>query len=158
MTALNIADAALAVAQKALDDANNAVRDIRNQFTDAKVSLGTAKFNLNQALNNLYVAQAAKEAADKATAIAYAQGVASTDILKDKSTYIFSGCLNQVYPAISGTVSVISLISSGCLLSSGHILTWGDCTTKDNVNIGDIIYYEGSIVGGSISASVIIKK
>jgi len=34
----------------------------------------------------------------------------------------------------------------------------GDCTTKDNYNIGDIIYCEDNIEGVSISASVIIKK
>jgi hypothetical protein len=156
-TALNIADAALTAAQHNLEDANKAVVSVRAEANTAKAALGVAKFDLTQALNNLYVAQAAKEAADKATAIALAQGVSSLDILKGTSTYIFNGCLNEVYPAISGTVSVISLIPSGCLLSSGHVLTWGDCTTKDTVNIGDVIYYEGSFVGNSISASKITK-
>jgi len=157
-TGLNIADAALAAAQHTLEEANHAVGDLRGQFNTAKTALGAAKFNLTQALNNLYVAQAAKEAADKATAIAYAQGASSLDILKDKSTYIFNGCLSQVYPAISGTVSVVNLIQGGAQLSSGHVLTWGDCTTKDNINIGDVIYYEGSIIGNSISAISIVKK
>jgi hypothetical protein len=38
---------------------------------------GVAKFSYTQALNSLYVAQAAKQASDKAIAIAYAQGVAA---------------------------------------------------------------------------------
>jgi len=155
---LNIADAALTAAQKTLADANHLVNEIRGDFNNAKIALGTAKFSLTQALNNLFVAQAAKEAADKATAIAFAQGTSSLDILKDKSTYVFNGCLNQVYPTISGTVSVINLIQGGAQLSSGHVLTWGDCTTKDNINIGDVIYYEGSIVGTSISARSIVRK
>ena len=157
-TALNVADAALTAAQHTLEDANKAVSDLRGEANSAKSALGSAKFNLNQALSNLYVAQAAKEAADKATAIAYAQGFSSTDILNGESTYVFNGCLNQVYPAISGTVSVVKLIPSGCQLSSGHVLTWGDCTTKDNVNIGDLIYYEGSLVGNSISATHVKKQ
>ena len=54
--------------------------------------LGTAKFNLQQALNSLFVAQAAKAAADKAIAAAYAQGVASLDLMNGQSTYVFEGC------------------------------------------------------------------
>jgi hypothetical protein len=34
-------------------------------------------------------------------------------------------------------------------------LTWGDCTTKEDVNIGDVIQYQGSIVEGCISATSI---
>lgn len=40
-------------------------------------------------MNNLYVAQAAKAAADKAIETAYAQGVASLDLLEGESTYVF---------------------------------------------------------------------
>jgi hypothetical protein len=132
------------------------VGELRGESNNAKAAAGLAKYNLNQALNNLYVAQAAKESADKATAIAYADG-SSLSILDGESTYIFNGCFTEVYPAISGTVSVVNLIPSGCQLSSGHILTWGECTTKEDVNIGDVIYYEGSIVGNSISAKTIKK-
>jgi hypothetical protein len=109
-------------------------------------------------LNNLYVAQAAKEASDKAIAIAYAQGASSMDIFKGESTYVFNGCLNQVFPSIAGTVSVTKLIPNGAQLSSGHVLTWGECTTKEDINIGDVIYYSGNIVGNCISASSIEKK
>ena len=47
------------------------------------------------------------------------------------------------------------LIPNGAQLSSGHVVTWGDCTTKQTVNIGDIISYSGAIVGNVISASSI---
>lgn len=154
-TNLNVADAALTAAQHALQDANAAVADLNAQSSDAGTALGTAKFNYNQALNQLYVAQAAKAESDKALAIAYAQGVSSTDIFKGQNTYVFNGCLNQAYPAISGTVSVTALIPNGAQLSSGHVLTWGDCTTKDTVNIGDVIYYTGSIVGTCINADTV---
>ena len=153
-----MADAALSASQYTLEDANAAVADLRSQFAAAETGLGTAKFNHNQALNRLFVAQAAKEASDKSIAIAYAQGAASTDILKGESTYVFSGCLNQAYPSISGTVSVTKLIPSGAQLSSGHVLTWGECTTKDTINIGDVIYYQGNIVGNCISAVSVSKQ
>jgi len=54
---------------------------LRAQWSTSNSGLGTANFNLQQALNNLYVAQAAKAAADKAVATAYAQGAASLDLL-----------------------------------------------------------------------------
>jgi len=157
-TNLNVADAALTAAQHALEDANAKVADLRAQIGTAESNLGVAKFNYNQALNRLYVAQAAKQASDKAIAIAYAQGAAATDIFKGQSTYVFSGCLSKAYPSISGTVSVVNLIPSGAQLSSGHVLTWGDCTTKDTINIGDVIYYTGSIVGNAISAATVVKQ
>ncbi len=119
----------------------------------AKEALGAAKYDYTQALNRLFVAQAAKEASDKAIEIAFTQGAASMSILEGESTYVFNGCLSLVHPAISGTVSVVNLIPSGAQLSSGHVLTWGECTVKDTVNIGDIIYYEGNILSSVISAS-----
>jgi hypothetical protein len=62
---------------------------LRATSNQAKTDAGIATFNLNQAFNTLYVAQAAKAASDKATAIAYAQGAASIDILKGLSSYVF---------------------------------------------------------------------
>ena len=111
---------------------------------------------MNQALANLFVAQAAKEAADKALAIAFAQGVDSIKMLDGESTYIFNGCLAQAYPTISGTVTVEKLIPNGAQLSSGQVLTWGECTTKDVINVGDLIEYHGAVTGSSISASKVV--
>lgn len=155
---LNVADATLTAAEKNLQQANAEVASINVLFSDASTKLGVAKFNHNQALSNLYVAQAAKAESDRALAIAYAQGVASTDIFKGESTYIFNGCLNLAYPTIGGTVSVTALIPNGAQLSSGHVLTWGDCTTKDTINVGDVISYSGSIVGNCISAASVKKQ
>ncbi len=132
---------------------------MRGQGNQAKTDLGIANFNLNQALNTLYVAQAAKAASDKATAIAFAQGAASIDILKGESTYVFQGCNQQVYPSISGTVAVSTLIASGAKLNSGHILTWGDCTDKAvTVGANDVVTFVGTIRNGVISATSITKQ
>jgi hypothetical protein len=156
-TGLNFADVALTVAQKALEKANAEISSIRGQFDESKNALGSAKFNYNQALNNLYVAQAAKEASDKALAIAVAQGASSMNIFSGESTYVFEGCLSQVYPSIAGSSSVVKLIPNGAQLSSGQVLTWGECTTKDTINIGDVITYSGSITGNCISGHSIVK-
>ena len=74
-------------------------------------------------------------------------------MLDGSSTYLFNGCLSQAYPTISGTVSVEKLIPNGAQLSSGQVLTWGECTTKDVINVGDLIEYHGAVTGNSISAA-----
>jgi hypothetical protein len=106
----------------------------------------------------LFVAQAAKEAADKAVALAYAQGVAALDELEGESTYVFNGCVEQVYPEIVGTVAVNTLISSGARLNSGQVLTWGACTNKtDIVQEGDVVTFEGYIINGVVHARSVEK-
>ncbi len=127
---------------------------IRAQAAAQGGDLGAANFNLTQALNNLYVAQAAKAAADKASQIAFAYGASSLDLLtKGSSSYVFQGCNHQVYPSITGTVAVSSLISSGAVLNSGHILTWGDCTDKTQlVSTGSIVTFTGTFSNGVINA------
>lgn len=51
-----------------------------------------------------------------------------------------------------------TLITSGAKLNSGHILTWGDCTQKTvPVAVGDLVYFEGYIVDGVISATTVAK-
>ena len=157
LTQLNIADAALSAAQHTLEDANDAVAAIRVEHAEARANLGAANFNLKQALNNLFVAQAAKAAADKAVSLAYAQGVDSLAILEGESTYVFKGCNEQVYPEITGTVAVSTLITSGARLNSGQILTWGPCTDKEIVDVGDVVVFSGVIHNGVISARSVKK-
>ena len=57
---------------------------------EIKGSLGIAKFNLQQANNELFVAQAVKEQADKATAILYLESTALPTNSSIKSN--FGGC------------------------------------------------------------------
>ncbi len=56
-----------------------------------------------------------------------------------------------------GSVRITSFITNGVKTSSGQILVWGDCTRKQKVNVGDLIYYEGSLVKESISVWLIRK-
>jgi hypothetical protein len=113
------------------------------------VHLGIAKFNLQQTLNNLYVAQAAKEQADKATAIVSAQ----TSFLPTESLIasLFGGCDKKAYPTISGSAYVQSFNRLGFKLSSGSTLLLGSCTAGyGSIVQGDTIVYEGYIKGGFI--------
>ena len=130
---------------------------LKESIAEAKSNLGVANFNLQQALNNLFVAQAAKAAADKAVSLAYAQGVDSLDILEGESTYVFRGCNEQVYPEISGTVAVSTLITSGARLNSGQILKWSDCTEMDLIDVNDVVVFVGTIDKGVISAKSVKK-
>ena len=67
VAALHMAQRNYELAYSALDNANILVSRVRTELAAADNKLGVAKFNLLQALNNLYVAQALKEQADKAT-------------------------------------------------------------------------------------------
>lgn len=71
------ADFNLDAAETALDHALEKVAEIREKAYAAKKALATAKWEWEQAINTLYVAQSRKEAADRATAIALAEGSVS---------------------------------------------------------------------------------
>ena len=63
--------------------------------------MGVAKFNLQQANNRLFVAQAIKEQADKATAIV---AMSSAVLPKDpKARSTFKGCEPTNYPSMMGS-------------------------------------------------------
>lgn len=98
---------------------------MRVDFDAAKNSLGVAKFNLNQAMNNLFVAQAAKEQADKATNLISAQASST-----NSKPITFGGCDAQTYPTIFGTSYVTSVDPSSLALSSGAIILRGPCTKQ----------------------------
>ena len=140
-------------AYSALDNANSLVSKIREQLTDAGDNLGVAKFNLQQALNNLYVAQARKEQADKATSIVRVQSSA-LPAENSTSTYIFAGCTQQAYPTISGSATVEQANGLGYRLSTGSTLLFGDCTEREVAcGKGDVITYEGYIKNGYVHAT-----
>jgi len=112
-----------------------------------------AKFNLVQANNNLFVAQAKKEQADKATAIIKSQSTA-LPAAGSNSTYIFAGCNQLAYPSISGTAAIATANKLGFSLNSGHTLLFGDCTQKDiSCGNGDVISYVGYLKDGYVHAT-----
>ena len=99
LAALRVAQRAYDLAYPALDNANILVSRTKTELAVADNKLGVAKFNLLQALNNLYVAQALKEQADKSTNIVRMQ---TATLPEEESTHIFAGCVQNVFPTISG--------------------------------------------------------
>ena len=148
--------AALTIAQKnyeqaysALDNANRLVSKIRAELVVADNQLGVAKFNFLQALNNLYVAQARKAQADKATTIVRLQ---TATLPAEESTNIFAGCAQEAYPTVSGSAYIRESNGRGYALGSGSVLVFGDCTVKEQVIVGDCIEYDGYIKDGYVHA------
>jgi hypothetical protein len=105
------------------------VSKLRELLTNKGDDLGVAKFNLQQALNRLYVAQAVKEQADKATAIVRAQSSVLPDS-NSTSSYIFNGCQQLAYPTAMGTARIESSNTIGYRLVTGSTLLFGSCTMK----------------------------
>ena len=149
LAALRVAQRAYDLAYSALDNANILVSRTRTELAVADNKLGVAKFNLLQALNNLYVAQALKEQADKSTNIVRMQ---TATLPEEESTHIFAGCVQNAFPTISGSALVSRANGSGYALNSGNVLVFGDCTQRELVVVGDLIDYEGYIKDGYIHA------
>lgn len=148
-TAFKQADLNSKTAKNDIDTIKEYISQGQADLADTKTALRVAQYNLMQAENVLYVAQAAKAAADKSIAIIIAQG--NTEFADSNSTYIFKGCNNYAYPSMSGTARVKSVIPNGFKTSGGHTLIWGECTKKSTASIGDLIYYEGSLINDKIN-------
>lgn len=94
--------------QKAFSAFNNsliAASNIASQLKDADYALGVAKFNLQQATNTLFVAQAAKEQADKLTAIITTQSSTLPQSDSSEANH-FEGCDQGAYPTMMGSTWV----------------------------------------------------
>lgn len=72
---------------------------------DATNALGAAEWNLNQAVAALNVANAAKDAADRTSALIIANGAAQTTFKVDASSS-FDNCNDASLPRYSGSVKV----------------------------------------------------
>lgn len=106
-------------------------------FEEAKDQLGGAKLNLRLAKDRLLVAQAAKAAADKVTAI-----VAMESAALPKDPNAFNGCDQGAYPTMMGTVPIKQKDLWGFKLQSNQVILFGDCTIKpEGLEVGDVISY-----------------
>ena len=143
----------------ALDNANFLVSKLRAKLQDSMDRLGVAKFNLQQANNNLFVAQARKEQADKATAIAKSQAAVLPDP-DSSSAYIFGGCDQHNYPTIVGADIIGAHNKYGFKLRSGYTLLHGACTSAEAVAVhdGDVIEYIGYLKDGYVHATKYARK
>jgi len=114
------AEAARQAALKVLSDATAA-----NQKTIS--DLGAAQWNLNQAIAALNVANAAKDAADRTSALVIANGVPQTSPKVDV-TAKFTTCANTDLPRYAGAVKILKVYTDRALLSSGNTIIWGGCS------------------------------
>lgn len=85
-------------------------------------------------MNRLYVAQAAKAEADKATAILSFQAVQNIN-LNTVNINVFNGCEQGAYPTISGSAYISEINAYSVKLTTGNILVFGACS-----NLGPNIY------------------
>ncbi len=95
------------------------------------------------AINQLYVAQAMKEQADKAMLI-----VTTQESSPSLST-VFQGCQQSAYPSIFGSSVLLSVGEGSLMVSSGHQLLFGSCTVLPaSMEAGDAVYFEGYLREG----------
>lgn len=111
----------------------------------ATTILGSAEWDLNQAIAALNVAQAAKEAADRTSAMVLANGTPlKTTIV---SAVAFSGCKVNDLPKYGGSARVIQVVGNDrALLSTGNTILFGDCTVgRTLIAVGKTITINGFI-------------
>jgi len=114
------AEAARQAALKVLSDATAA-----NQKTTA--ALGAAEWNLNQAIAALNVANAAKDAADRTSALVIANGVPQATPKVDVVAK-FTTCANTILPRYAGSVKVLKVYGDRALLVTGNTILWSNCS------------------------------
>lgn len=159
-SALMKASTSIDKAVLALSKANFNVAVVRNQTNQAALDLGASKFNLQQAMNNLYVAQAVKQQADKASTLIQTQSsrIALASINSTNVTFTFGGCAARAYPSMSGVNQIIQSFpsSQGQLswtLANNQTLLAGYCTLQSgSLIVGSYISYEGYLKDGCINA------
>jgi hypothetical protein len=86
------------------------------------------------ALNELSVAQAAKEETDKLSARAKMYGIPSDSVQ-------FSGCSQPAYPSFSGASLVKNIEGNRISLTSGQTILIGDCTEGKGYAEGDLLQF-----------------
>lgn len=89
-------------------------------------------------MNNLLVAQAAKEQADKALALASAEAVRRDT---GEKTYIFSGCEAGAYPSYAGSARIAKVEEGKAYLDNGQVILYGGCTTMSPLKEGEVIQF-----------------
>lgn len=97
------------------------------------------------ALNQLYVATAAKQQADKAIAIVEAQ-------ITNTQNTTFYGCSQGAYPSSFGAGIIQSAITEGYILESNQRLLLGNCTIGSTsiYTAGDMVTFQGYLRNGAI--------
>lgn len=132
----------------------------------AKNDLGAAEWDLEKALASLYQAQARKEASDRASALALAEGATNLDGSKNafkslggwemdnsysgdfivQAAADFGECNGSTHPRFAGSAKIIDIKDGMATLSTGHKITFGKCTTGlSNLKPGAEIVVDGVV-------------
>lgn len=107
--------------------------------------MGAAEWNLNQAVASLNVANAAKDAADRTSALVIANGVPQSRNAVDVKA-VFSSCQNIDLPRYSGSVRIVKVYEDRALLTTGNTILYGSCTHgRQVIKVGSTISIWGAI-------------
>jgi hypothetical protein len=156
----------LSLAQQAYDQANHQLKEATIQLASAEAArqaalkvlqdasaanqratsnLGAAEWNLHQAVAALNVANAAKDAADRTSALVIANGSPQNTIRVDSKS-IFGNCASQDLPRYSGSVKVSEVYSDRAVLVTGNTILFGACTRGREIILkGTTVNIEGAI-------------
>lgn len=111
----------------------------------ATSNLGAAEWNLNQAVAALNVANAAKDAADRTSALVIANGSPQNNIKVDVKA-VFENCQSQDLPRYSGSVKISEVYSDRAVLVTGNTILFGPCTKgRDIIVKGVTVNINGAI-------------
>lgn len=154
MAAFNSALSAETASALNLQKGNDDIDHLRQSLRNETALLGSAKYNLTQALNRLYVAQAAKEQADKTVLLAtlYEKRPPTAN-----SSYLFQGCNPGNYPSVAGSVRVRTVGSGYYELESGQVVAFGGCSEVGTCREGEVASFEGYLRNGVVHATRISK-
>ena len=107
------------------------LQDATSSHQKATTALGAAEWNLNQAVAALNVANAAKEAADRTSALIIANGAPQSAPAINFDA-VFGMCRATDLPRYAGSVRVMKIYGDRALLATGNTILFGDCTVGRN--------------------------
>ena len=147
-------DAAFAAHQASL----KVLRSATAGHQEATTALGAAEWNLSQATNALNVANAAKEAADRTTALIIANGQAR-QAPKVNVVAVFNQCRVIHLPVFVGSVRIGRVFADRALLTTGNTILFGSCTQGVNLVVeGATVTIRGAVNAESNSIEVVEVK
>ena len=123
---LEIAKVQLAKAFSARQAALEVLQHSSADHEKAASALGAAEWNLAQATAALNVANAAKEAADRTSALVIANGVAKAPEINLVAEFNYCRVVN--FPSFLGAIQVVRAYADRALLATGNTILFGSCT------------------------------
>jgi multidrug efflux pump subunit AcrA (membrane-fusion protein) len=119
----------LSLAQQAYDQASHQLKEATIQLANAEAARQAALKVLQDAnaANQKATANAAKDAADRTSALVIANGSPQSSIKVDSKSS-FRNCVSFDLPKYSGSVKVVEVYSDRAVLVTGNTILFGGCT------------------------------